>query len=187
MPIVEVHLIEGYSADEKTRLGEALTAAVGSVVPARPDAITVLMHEIAPSAYMRGGTNRTPAPALPDPAVTVRAYLDAMEARDLEKAKSFLADDFRMTFPSGRELTDLSELVEWSKTRYSHVKKTYTRFDTSPTLEGPVVYCYGTLAGAWTDGTEFEGIRFIDRFALREGKLVDQQVWNDLAEFRPRG
>ena len=187
MPIVEIHVIEGYSADEKTRLGQALTAAVGSVVPAPPDAITVVMHEIAPSAYMRGGTNRTPAPALPDPARTVRAYLDAMETRDIETARSFLADGFRMTFPGGRELTDLAGLVEWSKNRYSFVRKTYTRFDTAPSLDGPVVYCYGTLSGAWTDGTEFKGIRFIDRFAFTDGKLAEQQVWNDLAEFRPGG
>ncbi len=97
MPIVEVHLIDGYSEDDNARLGQALTAAVCSVVPAPPEAITVLMHEIAPSSYMRGGACRTSAPALPDPAGVVRADLDAMEARDLEKAKKLsrrrLSDD----------------------------------------------------------------------------------------------
>jgi hypothetical protein len=31
----------------------------------------------------------------------VRAYLDTMEARDLVRAKRFLAPEFAMTFPGG--------------------------------------------------------------------------------------
>jgi phenylpyruvate tautomerase PptA (4-oxalocrotonate tautomerase family) len=185
MPIVEIHVIDGYDDDAKHRLGQALTAAVQTVVPAPPEAITILMHEIAPSAYMRGGTRRTPAPALPDPAAIVRGYLEAMEARDLDGAQAFLADGFTMTFPSGKVLTSLSDLVAWSKTRYAFVKKTYTRFDVAPSLEGPAVYCHGTLAGEWLDGTAFDGIRFIDRFTVRGDKLTDQEVWNDMAEHRP--
>jgi len=45
-----------------------------------------------------------------------------------------------------------------------------------------VVYCFGTLYGEWPDGRPFEGIRFIDRFVARAGKLADQKVWNDLGE-----
>ena len=47
-----------------------------------------------------------------------------------------------------------------------------------------VVYCFGTLSGEWLDGTPFAGIRFIDRFTLRDGLLADQTVWNDMGEFR---
>jgi len=44
------------------------------------------------------------------------------------------------------------------------------------------VYCYGTLSGEWLDGRAFADIRFIDRFTVVDGKLLDQTVWNDLAE-----
>jgi hypothetical protein len=44
------------------------------------------------------------------------------------------------------------------------------------------VYCHGTLQGQWPDGSAFEGIRFIDRFLVQAGRLVRQDVWNDLAE-----
>lgn len=185
MPIVELHLIEGYTEDAKSRLGQALTAAVRTVVPAPPDAITIMTHDHPPANYMRGGTTRTPAPALPDPAQTVRDYLDTMEARDLAKAKTFLAEGFVMTFPSGRRMTELEDLIDWSATRYRFVKKTYERFDTAATLDGPVVYCFGTLAGEWPDGTPFDGVRFIDRFELTDGKLSRQDVWNDLETLRP--
>lgn len=182
MPIVEVHLIAGYGEMEKARLGTALTAAVGTVIPAPPEAITVVMHEVDASAYMRGGQNRTPAPALPSAEECVSGCLAAMEARDLETARAFLAPGFRITFPGGHTFTDPQELVAWSAGRYRSVAKSIERFDAAPTLETIVVYCFGTLAGEWPDGTRFEGVRFVDRFTVRAGKLVDQNVWNDLGE-----
>ena len=109
---------------------------------------------------------------------TVRAYLDAMEARDLAKAKSFLAPGFHMTFPGDQQFTTLEQLVERSKGRYRSAKKKYDCFDAM----GDKVYCFGTLFGELVDGTPYAGIRFIDRFTVRDGKLVDQKVWNDMAE-----
>lgn len=118
------------------------------------------------------------------PEDTVRQYLAAMEARDLAAAQGFLAPDFRMEFPGPVRMARLPELVEWAKPRYRYVKKTYTRFDACPGADGTVVYCLGTLYGEWPDGTPFSDIRFIDRFTIRDGKIVDQTVWNDLGEVR---
>ena len=122
----------------------------------------------------------------PDPLVLardiVRAYLDTMEARDLERAKRFLAPGFVMTFPGNQRFTELEALVAWSRPRYRWVKKRYDRFDAAPGPTGTHVYCFGTLYGEWNDGAAFDGIRFIDRFTVRAGKLVDQMVWNDMGE-----
>jgi hypothetical protein len=115
-----------------------------------------------------------------DAAATVRAFLDAMEARDLERAGGYLGPGFAMTFPGGVQMQRLEELVAWSRTRYRFVRKTYERFDSC----GEAVYCFGTLAGEWLDGRAFSGIRFIDRFELADGRLVRQDVWNDLGEVR---
>lgn len=127
----------------------------------------------------------------PDPLVLardiVRAYLDTMEARDLERAKRFLAPGFTMTFPGSRSFTELEAMIAWAKPRYRWVKKRYDRFDAAQGGTGTHVYCFGTLYGEWNDGTAFEGIRFIDRFTVRAGKLVDQMVWNDMGEVAPRG
>lgn len=120
-----------------------------------------------------------------DPAAIVRAFLDTMEARDLEGAKAFLADGFTMTFPGGGRFTTLDELIAWAAPRYRRVGKIYERYDVVPAGDGGIVYCFGALHGEWPDGTPFEGIRFIDRFTVAGGKLVDQMVWNDLAEARP--
>ena len=45
-----------------------------------------------------------------------------------------------------------------------------------------MVYNSGTLYGEWPDGTPFEGNRYIDRFEVRDGKIVKMEVWNDSAE-----
>jgi len=113
-----------------------------------------------------------------NPEQTVREYLGAMERRDLAKAKSFLAPGFHMLFPGGKRFDTLEQLVESAKGRYRSAKKTYERFDP---FDGGV-YCFGTLHGELLDGTPYSGVRFIDRFTVRDGKLVDQMVWNDMAE-----
>jgi len=112
------------------------------------------------------------------PEQTVRAYLDAMERRDLAAAKAFLAPGFFMVFPGNKRFDALEQLVESAKGRYRSARKTYERYETA----GDAVYCYGTLHGELLDGAPYSGIRFIDRFTVRGGKLVDQNVWNDMAE-----
>ncbi|HEX6155150.1 MAG TPA: nuclear transport factor 2 family protein [Burkholderiales bacterium] len=112
------------------------------------------------------------------PEKTVRAYLDAMERRDLAAAKTFLAPGFFMVFPGNKRFDALEQLVESAKGRYRSARKTYERYESA----GDAVYCYGTLHGELLDGSPYSGIRFIDRFTVRGGKLVDQNVWNDMAE-----
>ena len=112
------------------------------------------------------------------PEKTVRAYLDAMERRDLAAAKALLAPGFFMVFPGNKRFDALEQLVESAKGRYRSARKTYERYETA----GDAVYCYGTLHGEMLDGAPYAGIRFIDRFTVRGGKLVDQNVWNDMAE-----
>ncbi len=39
------------------------------------------------------------------------------------------------------------------------------------------------LYGEWPDGTPFEGNRYVDRYVVRRGKIVQMEVWNDSAEW----
>ena len=187
MPIIEAHVLEGYDDGAKTRLGKALTDAVQMVVPASPDAITVILHEMPQAHYMRGGTHRTGAPALPDPCGIVRDYLAAMEARDLDRARAMLGDGFVMNFPGAFGLRTLEDLIAWSKPRYRFVKKTYDGFDASQGDGCAIVYVRGTLYGEWPDGTPFDSIRYIDRFEVTAGKITRQDVWNDIADVKAAG
>jgi 4-oxalocrotonate tautomerase family enzyme len=182
MPIVEIHILEGYSDSDKTRLARAVSDAVRLVVPAHPDAITVMTHEMATAHYLRGGVTRSPAPALPDPVAVIRAFLGAMERRDLEEASHHLGVGFSMQFPGAAPMSRLQELVEWAAPRYKFVTKTYHGFDLAQGEDAAIVHCHGTLSGVWPDGEAFEGIRFIDRFEVTGGLITRQDVWNDIAE-----
>ena len=107
-----------------------------------------------------------------------------MEERELETASRYLAAEFCMTFPGGARFTQPAQLVAWARTRYRNVGKTIDRFDECSNETESVVFCHGTLHGTWLDGKPFSGIRFIDRFTLKNGLITSQQVWNDLAETR---
>jgi limonene-1,2-epoxide hydrolase len=148
--------------------------------------VTVLIRDVPAEDYFRGGTARRPAPASPDPTEIVRAFLAAMEARDLERAQRMLAQGFTMTFPGTAPMTSLDALIDWARSRYTFVEKAYEGFDAMPSSGAAmIVYCRGTLRGEWPDGTPFDGIRFIDRFEIVEGRITRQEVWNDIGEARP--
>jgi hypothetical protein len=66
--------------------------------------------------------------------------------------------------------------------RYDWVKKKMDRFDVAPGIDETVVYSIGTLFGEWPDGTAFSGNRYVDRFIVKDGKIVKMDVWNDSAE-----
>ncbi|MDH3740750.1 MAG: tautomerase family protein, partial [Hyphomicrobiales bacterium] len=128
MPVITITLIEGYDEATRRRLSESLTDAARSVIAAPLDGVTVLVNEVAPANYMRGRQSRTPGPPLPAPQEVVEAFLKAMQARDLQAARKFLSDDFIMTFPGDVSFTRLEQLVDWAKTRYRSIAKTYERF-----------------------------------------------------------
>jgi ketosteroid isomerase-like protein len=110
----------------------------------------------------------------------VRDYLEAWADRDLVKAKRFLAEGFTMVYPGDAHYSRLEDLAAQMAGRYRRVRKRFERFDEAPSAQGTVVYCFGTLHGEFADGRPFEGVRFIDRFTVRDGRLVDHRVWNDL-------
>jgi phenylpyruvate tautomerase PptA (4-oxalocrotonate tautomerase family) len=172
--------MEGYEESVRERIGHQLTCAVGAVLEAPAEAVTVVIQEVAAANYRRGDRHRQPAAAPPDALALVGEFLKRMEARDLEGARSMLADDFEMVFPGNARFKKIEELVEWAKNRYRSVRKRYEVFDLAPQVDGSVVYCYGTLEGEDLQGRPFADIRFIDRFMVRKGLLQKQQVWNDL-------
>jgi hypothetical protein len=165
-------------------LASNLSEAVGQVLGLRPEDVVVVLGASVDARWPAALGVRTGDPNTLAAAELVRAFLRAVEMRDLDRARTMLVPGFRMTFPGDRTFSRLEELVDWARRRYRHARKTYERFDEAPGDDGVAVYCYGTLAGEWLDGVPFSGIRFVDRFTVRDGQLVDQRVWNDLAEVR---
>lgn len=182
MPLIECTLIEGYDADTRRLVSERITDAACSAIGASPDFVIVTIKEVAPENYMRGRSQKTPAPAALQPDEIVKKFLTSMQDQQLDDAQKWLADGAQMIFPNGQCFTDLSDLMAWTKTRYQSVLKTFERIETTFKSQDASVYCYGTLQGVSLDGRPFENIRFIDRFAISNGKITQQEVWNDLAQ-----
>lgn len=185
MPVVEVHLLEGYGAEDRRRLSENITDAVRMVVPAPSDSVTIMLHEMPRDNYYRGRTTRTPAAALPDPCTIVEQFLTHLAASDIASAMVFLSDKFVMQFPGSLPMNQLSELMTWSRPRYRSItRKIHGSEALRSAGDETVVFCRGTLSGEWPDGSTFADVRFVDRFELIDGLITRQDVWNDLAESR---
>jgi ketosteroid isomerase-like protein len=181
MPVISVTLLPVYPAEVEERLVGRLAIAARSVIAAAPSGTIVFVSRA--STYQRNG-HVLKGGSAPHPVAgeLVKAFLQAMQARDLVLAQSFLASGFSMCFPGGVEMQTLDQMRAWAQPRYRSIAKDYERFEEVWREEDTVVYCSGTLSGTWNDGRVFSGIRFMDRFEVADGKITRQEVWNDLAE-----
>ena len=186
MPVISITLLPGYSAEAEERLVGRVALAARSVIAAAAAGTTVFVNHA--HTYQRDGRVFSKGgPECANASELTRHFLALMQARDLAAASALLAPDFVMHFPGHTAMHTLGELVDWAKGRYTSVAKDYERFDESWADGFTVVYCSGTLRGVWLDGSSFEGVRFIDRFEIADGKIRRQDVWNDLAETLAQG
>jgi len=112
----------------------------------------------------------------------VERFLAASMVPDPETAARYIAVDLKLTFTGGRRMSHPRESAAFNAKRYKWVRKKMERTDVVPSARETIVYNLGTLYGEWPDGTPFEGDRYVDRFVVRDGKIVQMDVWNDSAE-----
>ena len=112
----------------------------------------------------------------------VESFLVASMVPDPATAARYISPDLKITFTGGRKYRHPSETAAFNAGRYKWVKKKMERSDVVPGAGETIVYNLGTLYGEWPDGTPFEGNRYVDRFVVRGGKIVQMDVWNDSAE-----
>ena len=111
----------------------------------------------------------------------VNSYLLLCEKRELEAASEYLAPGANLMFPGGFHYTNLNDMVADAQRRYKWARKHRTDFDVFLDDQGDaVVVSRGTLDGESLSGRQFSNVRYQDRFVFRGGKIIDQQVWNDL-------
>ena len=112
----------------------------------------------------------------------VERFLEASMVPDPDTAARYIAADLKITFTGGRKYSHPRETAGFNARRYKWVKKQMERTDVVPAAGETIVYNTGTLYGEWPDGTPFEANRYVDRFVVRGGKIVQMDVWNDSAE-----
>jgi hypothetical protein len=119
------------------------------------------------------------------PKEIVEEFLRIIMVPDPLGARAYTASDLRIRFTGGRPMRDPGETSAFNAARYKWVKK---RFEQTDLVAGgsdaeATVYNIGTLYGEWLDGTPFEGNRYVDRYVVKHGKIVQMDVWNDSAEW----
>lgn len=133
------------------------------------------------AAPMAAAPHTTP----PSAAWVVEEFLRLIMVPDPVAAQRWISPQLRILFTGGRHMSHPRECAAFNAQRYAWVKK---RFEHTDVVQGAstdtaVVYNTGTLYGAWPDGTPFEGNRYVDRYVVQNGLIVDMQVWNDSAEW----
>jgi hypothetical protein len=124
----------------------------------------------------------SPTDETAEAAAIVEKFLEASMVPDPVTAARYIADDLKLTFTGGRKMSHPRDSTAFNAKRYKWVKKKMERSDVVPGARETIVYNIGTLYGEWPDGTPFEGNRYVDRFVVRGGKIVQMDVWNDSAE-----
>ena len=124
------------------------------------------------------------ADAVTKACAVVAAYLERSMVPDPEGAAAYVADEVKIIFTGGRDFAAPADTAAFNAKRYSWVKKRPGRMHAAvdATTGDMHVFNTGHLYGAWPDGTTFDGNRYIDTFIVRDGLIVETQVWNDSAE-----
>ena len=112
----------------------------------------------------------------------VDAFLEASMIPDPETAALYIADDVDIHFTGATPMSHPREMTAYNARRYQWVKKKMERTDVCPGAGESIVYGIGTLYGEWPNGKTFENNRYIDRFVIRDDRIVKIDVWNDSAE-----
>jgi ketosteroid isomerase-like protein len=98
-------------------------------------------------------------------------------------AAAYMSKDVQITFTGNRAMANAAVITAFNADRYKWVKKSMDQFDWMEREDHTVVYSNGTLYGEWLDGRSFAGNRYLDRFEVKNGKIVRMDVWNDSAEW----
>lgn len=123
---------------------------------------------------------------MPSAVDVVKTFLDAMGKRDFAAMETVMAPNFKMTVTGGSVFSHPREFAAQSRGRQKSAIKTTDRYDEIPTATGAIVYSIGSMAGEWNNGTTYQGVRYIDRFEIVNGKIADMNVYSDMSEFRPK-
>jgi len=113
----------------------------------------------------------------------VSNFLSASMKPDPITAARYMSEGVIIVFTGNRSMSSTMDITKFNSSRYRWVKKQLGTFDCMDKGDHVVVYSTGTLYGQWPDGTEFKNNRYVDRFEVKNNKIVRMDVWNDSAEW----
>lgn len=119
----------------------------------------------------------------PDDAVRrVKQFIAAINSRDLQAAESVSDPNLEMFFPAGVTLTGVAGFFDWLKKRTPVSRYDYDTFHAVLSGSDFIVYASGSATGELASGVSFTAVRVLDRFLIRDGKIVKKEAWSDMGE-----
>jgi len=113
------------------------------------------------------------------PREIVEEFFARMEDNRRQSVDELFADTAVITVP-GEQFSGLdaaTAFLEFLEPRYDWAAKEFDRW----IVEGETVISIGTLYGVGNDGVEFEGVRYVDIYEVRDGLISRLDIYNDLA------
>lgn len=121
-----------------------------------------------------------------DGVLVVERFLEAMRARDLSVAATYWGPVVDIVAVGGSRYDSLGAFVARSADRYESVAKRSIFRQQWTDGEFVRVLNQGELYGRLADGTEFDGVRYVDLFTLVEGRICRQEIFNDFGSVEER-
>lgn len=112
----------------------------------------------------------------------IRDYLAAMQSDDIAKVKSLSGPNATLEYPGAMRFDSPESLLQWSKGRHKGVRHKIDVIDQLAQGDDTIIYASGTLEGTWNDDNTFSDIRFIYRFCVSSGVVVETRLWSDVAD-----
>lgn len=111
----------------------------------------------------------------------VDAYLECCESRDLDAAAQRLGPEPLLVFPGPVRYHSLEAMTARAAERYRWIRKHRDSYAVGEGPSGTVVVSRGRLYGENLYGVPFDDVRYVDVFVVRDGRIHEQHVFNDLA------
>ncbi len=109
----------------------------------------------------------------------VEAYFEAMQIRDVAAAAQYWGPSVEVIGVGRSRYTDLTAMVADTAKRYQYVAKHRIDYLEWSHQEHVHVVSLGSLYGTLVDGTEFDGVAYVDIFVLRNNLISRQEFFND--------
>ena len=116
----------------------------------------------------------------------IHEFIDAVHRGDSDAARRTLAPGYELVFPGPTSFSDVAAIFEWFAKRYSFARYRYDHMDVIESPQRQIVYATGRVEGTLLSGKHFEGVRYIDRFDIVNGRIARKEVWTDMADFLRR-